>query len=459
MIGERRAAEVPAWLSRSAAVSWRLLVVAAAIGVVGFLLVYLRLVVLPVIVALFLSTLLVPPAAWLRARGWPSLAATWAVIGGAVLVIAGASAALAPQIGPELGTLRDRVATGLDDVQRWLREGPLHLSDTQLSGLLDRARQEAQTNSRALTQGVLSGATLAIEVVTGGLLSLVLTFFFVKDGDRMGDWFARHAGGRADEVRAVGRRAFETLGAYLRGQATVGLIDGVLIGIGLAIVGVPLAVPLAFLVFLGAFLPIVGAFLSGLIAALVALVSNGLVAALIIVAITVVVQQLEGHVLAPLVLGRAVKLHPAVILLALTGGGVVGGIIGAALAVPAVAVLTSVGSYLRGRPALGEAPGLKDSPGLGQPSGLASQPGLGHPGNGPDRSALGVAGRAGTPQRQREEHPDHRQHQRQEQDQDQSHAVVQPGNQPVGDRGDDGGGGDGDHPRPDDPPGNPPADR
>src|SRR6266498_1460937 len=299
MVPERRAAEVPGWLSRSAAVSWRLLGVAAAIGVVGFLLVYLRLVVLPVIVALFLSTLLAPPAGWLRARGWPPLAATWAVIGGAVLVIAGATAALAPQIGPEIGTLRDRVATGLDDVQHWLREGPLHISDTQLSGLLDRARQEAQTNSRALTRGVLSGATLAVEVVTGALLSLVLTFFFVKDGDRIGNWIARQAGeGVSEELRAVGR----------------------------------------------------GAFLSGVFAALVALVSNGVVAALIIVAITVAVQQLEGHVLAPVVLGRAVKLHPAVVLLALTGGGVVGGIVGAALAVPAVAVVTSVGSYLRNRP-------------------------------------------------------------------------------------------------------------
>src|SRR6266496_6014941 len=141
MAPERRAAEAPGWLSRSAAVSWRLLVVAAAIGVVGFLLVYLRLVVLPVIVALFLSTLLAPPAGWLRARGWPPLAATWAVIGGAILVIAGASAALAPQIGPQVGTLGDQVAAGLDDVQHWLRTGPLHISDTQLSDLRSEERR------------------------------------------------------------------------------------------------------------------------------------------------------------------------------------------------------------------------------------------------------------------------------------------------------------------------------
>jgi putative heme transporter len=348
---ERSTAQVPPWLARSAAVSWRLLVVAAAVAVVATVLVYLRLVVLPVVVALFLATLLAPPVGWLRAHGWPPLAATWTVIVAALLLAAGIAALLAPQIGGQFGELRDQVSTGLDDVQRWLREGPLHLSDTQLANLLARARQEVQANSAGLTRGVLSGATLAVEVVTGTLLSLVLTFFFVKDGDRIGNWIARQAGSRAGELRAVGRRAFDTLGAYLRGVALVGLVDAVLIGIGLVVVGVPLAVPLAFLVFLGAFFPIVGAFLSGLFAALVALVSKGLVAALIIVAITVVVQQLEGHILQPVVLGRAVKLHPVVILLALTAGGVVGGIPGAALAVPTVAVATSVGSYLRNRPA------------------------------------------------------------------------------------------------------------
>jgi putative heme transporter len=345
------AVEVAPWLARSAAVSWRLLVVAAVVAVVAAVLVYLRLVVLPVIVALFLTTLLAPPVRWLRQRGWPPLAATWTVIAGAVVLIAGLGALLAPYIGPQFGDLGRQAGKGLDDVQRWLREGPLHLSETQLSDLLSRARREVQANSAGLTRGVLSGATVALEVVTGALLSIVLTFFFVKDGERIGNWIARQFGARGEELRAVGRRAFDTLGAYLRGVTIVGLVDGVLIGIGLAVVGVPLAVPLAFLVFLGAFFPIVGAFVSGVFAALVALVSKGPAAALVIVAITVAVQQLEGHVLAPVVLGRAVKLHPVVILLALTGGGVVGGITGAALAVPAVAVATSVGSYLRNRPA------------------------------------------------------------------------------------------------------------
>lgn len=358
---------VPPWLARSAAVSWRLLVVAAVVAVVGFILVYLRLVVLPVVVALFLSTLLAPPVGWLRARGWPPLAATWTVIAAAVLLAAGLGALLAPQIGPQVGTLRTQIGQGLDDVQRWLREGPLHFSENQLSDLITRARREVQANSAGLTRGVLSGAARALEVVTGALLSLVLTFFFVKDGDRIGNWIARQAGSRSEEVRAVGRRAFETLGAYLRGVALVGLVDAVLIGIGLAVVRVPLAVPLAFLVFLGAFFPIVGAFVSGVFAALVALVTQGPVAALVIVGITVAVQQIEGHVLAPVVLGRAVRLHPVVILLALTAGGVLGGIAGAALAVPAVAVATSVGSYLRNRPATPVAPPAVPGPAAASP--------------------------------------------------------------------------------------------
>jgi predicted PurR-regulated permease PerM len=430
-VNQQQATGVPSWLSRSAALSWRLLVVAAAVAVVGFLLVYLRLIVLPVIVALFLTTLLAPPANWLRDRGWPPLAATWGVILAALVLIAGAIALLAPQIGPQFGTLRGQVGTGLDDVQRWLREGPLHFSDAQLSMLLERARQEAQSNTTALTRGVLTGATVAAEVVTGALLSIVLTFFFVKDGHRIGDWFARHAGPHAGELREMGRRAFDTLGAYLRGVATVGLIDGLFIGIGLAVVSVPLAVPLAFLVFLGAFFPIVGAFLTGLIAALVALVSKGLVAALIIVAITVAVQQLEGHVLAPVVLGRAVKLHPAVILLALAGGGVVGGIAGAALAVPTVAVVGSVGTYLRDRPGGGAGDGAGGSA-LGADRGPLAAP-AGHQHDRP--------GQAGA-------------------EQDQQHGLVADArDQPVGDRGDDRGGGDGDDPRPHDPTGDPPADR
>jgi putative heme transporter len=197
--------------------------------------------------------------------------------------------------------------------------------------------------------------TLVGEVITGLILCLFLTFFFVKDSERFTRWILDFAGReRAPHLRELGRRSATAVSGYLRGQATVGAVDAVFIGIGLAIVGVPLVVPLAFLTFVAAFLPLVGAVVAGTLAALVALVTKGLTAALIVVGITLLVQQLEGHLLAPLLLGRAVALHPVVIILALAAGSILGGIIGAFLAVPIAAVVTAVGTYLRGDQPIGE---------------------------------------------------------------------------------------------------------
>jgi predicted PurR-regulated permease PerM len=197
--------------------------------------------------------------------------------------------------------------------------------------------------------------TVVGEVITGLVLSLFLTFFFVKDSERFTRWILDFAGReRAPHLREIGHRSATAVSGYLRGQATVGLVDGVFIGIGLAIVGVPFVVPLAFLTFVAAFLPLVGAVVAGALAALVALVTKGFTAALIVVGIALLVQQLEGHLLAPLLLGRAVSLHPVVIILALAAGSILGGIIGAFLAVPIAAVVTAVGTYLRGDEPIGE---------------------------------------------------------------------------------------------------------
>jgi predicted PurR-regulated permease PerM len=193
------------------------------------------------------------------------------------------------------------------------------------------------------------------EVITGLILTLFLTFFFVKDSERFTRWILDFAGRhREGHLREVGIRAATAVSGYLRGQASVGLVDAVFIGIGLAIVGVPLVIPLSFLTFVAAFLPLVGAFVAGALAALVALVTKGVTAAMIVIGITVLVQQLEGHLLAPLLLGRAVALHPVVIILALAAGSILGGIIGAFLAVPIAAVVTAVGTYLRGDEPIGE---------------------------------------------------------------------------------------------------------
>jgi predicted PurR-regulated permease PerM len=351
--------EVPPALQRLAAWSWRLLVVLTAAGLVLYLLILLKVIVVPVIVALFLATLLVPVVRWLEDRGWSHLVAVLAVFLGAVALLAGIIAGFIPLIGNELETLRQRADEGVREVQEFIASRPFGLSEEDINRYLDEARRRFTENSSGLTRGAVQGVTLVTELVTGLILCLFLTFFFVKDSERFTRWMLDFAGGRSQHLREVGRRSAVAVSSYLRGQATVGLVDAVFIGIGLAIVGVPLVIPLSFLTFVAAFLPLVGAFIAGAVAALVALVTNGFTAALIVVGITVLVQQLEGHLLAPLLLGRAVALHPVVIILALAAGSILGGIIGAFLAVPIAAVVTTVGTYLRaemmGQPAAGSA--------------------------------------------------------------------------------------------------------
>jgi predicted PurR-regulated permease PerM len=349
--GSPARAEVPPVLRRLAAWSWRLLVILTAAGLVLYLLILLKVIVVPVIVALFLATLLVPLVGWLEARGWSHLPAVLAVFVGAVLLLVAIVAGFIPLIGNELGALRERTDQGIQEVQEFIASRPFGLSEADLSRYLDQARQRFTENSTGLTRGAVEGATLIGELITGLILCLFLTFFFVKDSERFTRWILDFVGEpRSGHLREIGRRSAVAVSGYLRGQATVGLVDAVFIGIGLAIVGVPLVIPLAFLTFVAAFLPLVGAFVAGALAALVALVTKGFTAALIVVGITVLVQQLEGHLLAPLLLGRAVSLHPVVIILALAAGAILGGIIGAFLAVPIAAVVTAVGTYLRGEP-------------------------------------------------------------------------------------------------------------
>jgi putative heme transporter len=347
--------DVPPGLRRLAAWSWRLLVVLTAAGGVLYLLIQLKVIVVPVIVALFLATLLVPLVRWLERRGWRHIWAVLAVFAGAVLLIAAIVAGFIPLIGNELGTLRQRADEGVGEVQSYIASRPFGLSEADLNRYLDQARERFTENSSGLTRGAVEGVTLIGELLTGLILCLFLTFFFVKDSERFTRWILDFAGRhREAHLREIGIRSATAVSGYLRGQATVGLVDGVFIGIGLAVLGVPLVVPLAFLTFVAAFLPLVGAFVAGALAALVALVTEGVTTALLVVGLTVLVQQLEGHLLAPLLLGRAVALHPVVIILALAAGAILGGIIGAFLAVPIAAVVTAVGTYLRGDEPIGE---------------------------------------------------------------------------------------------------------
>jgi predicted PurR-regulated permease PerM len=328
--------------------SVRFLAVAAAVLVAGFLLLELRLVVVPVLVALFLSTLLFPPAQRLRDRRIPRVVSTWTVlltVGGALAVL---GTLLAPAVANQLDEMGASLQQAVDEIEGWLTDGPLGLSRDQLDRYLDSALEEARSRSGDITSGIVSGALLAIEVLAGALLALVLTFFFVKDGDRMAAWVLGHVDEhRRPLARALGCRAWSTLGAYVRGSAIVGLADAAGIGIGLLVIGVPLVVPLMLLTFVGAFFPIVGATVAGVVAALVALVNGGLGDALLVGAVVLAVQQLESNFLQPVVMGRALRLHPVVILVSLTAGAIVAGLLGAFLAVPLTAVGVAVANEYR----------------------------------------------------------------------------------------------------------------
>jgi predicted PurR-regulated permease PerM len=347
---EGRHDRTPRALRDAAAIAWRALVVAAAVAAALYLLATLRLIFLPVVVALLLSTMLAPPAGWLRHRGWPATAATLAVFVGSLLVVAGSVTLLAPSVAGELEDLNLNLRDGLDQVEEWGTDW-VGISESRVEGAVEQAEEAVAGSEGLIAQGALSGALVALEIVAGLLLAIVLAFFFVRDGAQLWRWtvglFAPQARRDVDEI---GRRGWETLRGYIRGTAIVALVDAVAIGLVLLVVGVPLVLPLALLVFIGAFVPLVGGFVAGSAAALVALATEGLTAALIVGIAAIVIQQLEGDLLQPVVVGRAVKLHPVAVLLAVTAGAIVWGVPGAFLGVPAAAVANQAGSYLRSRP-------------------------------------------------------------------------------------------------------------
>jgi putative heme transporter len=342
-------ASQPVTLGRLARASLQILLVAAAVAALGYVLIRLRLVVLPVVIALLVATVLFPSKEWLRKRGAPPALAAFVVMVAGIAVLTAIVAVLAPPVASDLGELGETARAGIEEVGTSLAEGPLGITDADVNQALDDLVTTVRENSGSITRGVLSGAVLVGELLAGLLLMLVFLFFVLKDGERMWSWVVDlfPQGGTRVDVRALGERAWGTLTGYIRGIAVVATVDSVLIGAGLAILGVPLVLPLAVLTFFAAFFPLVGAFTAGLIAALVALVSKGVVVALVVVAIITLVQQIEGDVIYPVVVGRAIRLHPVAILLAITAGAVVAGILGALLAPPLTAVAWTVVSYLR----------------------------------------------------------------------------------------------------------------
>ena len=331
----------PVWLKNAAAFSWRYLLILAAIYITFRGVAVVKVVVLPIILGLFAASVLSPPVQRLKGRGWSPALATWATILGLVPAIAVFGLFLVPSFADGIEPLGEALDESVQSATDWLSDGPLGLSETDIEGYIDDALTQVQDNAGAITTGVLGGATVAFEIVTGLVLTLLVTFFYLKDGDRAYQGLLERVA-NPERARRGLEAAWRTLSGYVRGLAVVGLVDAVFIGIGLAIVGTPLVLPLMSLVFIGGFFPIIGAFISGLLAVAVSFVSGGLTDALIILAVVVGVQQFEGNVLHPIVFKKALSLHPLLILLAIGVGGVAFGIVGAFLAVPLTGMAIAV---------------------------------------------------------------------------------------------------------------------
>jgi putative heme transporter len=346
---------IPGWLDTCAALAWRVLVVVAALFLAVLVLGRLDVVVVPVIGALWISAVLVPPARWLHRHGWPSLAATWAVFLVGLALIVGLGWWLVPLVGAQLGPLGRTLAESVDSFRHWLAQGPLHLSQAQIDRYTSEVRDRltgAGTGGAIAGGRLLQGAASGIRLIVHGLATVVLTvvvsFFFVKDGHVMSDWFLEQfQPSTAARLRSIGSRMWTTLSGYVRGTAINGLVNAILMSVGLLLLGVPLIPAIAVLTFAGGFFPIIGAFASGAVAALVALAAKSLGTAGLVVVLTVAIHHVEGYLVGPIVLGRAVRLHTLVVLLALTAGGTVAGVLGAFIAVPLTAVTVAVIDELR----------------------------------------------------------------------------------------------------------------
>jgi predicted PurR-regulated permease PerM len=317
-----------------------LLILAVAVVSV-YALMQVKLLVIPVLIALILAAAIGPFVNMLRRRGIPGGLATAIAFIGLLLLLGGVSTVIYISVRNQWGDLAQQTSSGLDELENFLRTGPVPIEQEQL----DQAREgiiQFATSSQ-VRSGAITGLSLVTEFITGTILMVVILFFFLKDGAKIWNFFLRpFKGEREAKLRRVGSRTLEVLGGYVRGTAIVALVDAVAIGAALFILRVPLAFPLAIIVFMTAFIPLVGATVAGILAALVALVANGPVVALIVVAVVVAVNQLEGDLLQPVVMGKSLQLHALVILMALTAGTILAGIVGAVLAVPLAAVAWAI---------------------------------------------------------------------------------------------------------------------
>lgn len=337
-------ARTPVWenaLGRASIRSAQVLLVLGFVLVLIYAAIQVRLLVIPLLIATLIAAAASPVVDWFTKRRIPRFLSVWLTLLIGLVVIGGTGWWIGSAVRDQWNDLVTSATEGVAELREFLTSGPLPITEEDIAGAEGWVRDFAA--GPEVQQGAIAGATVVVELITGLFLGLVLLYFLLKDGRHIWDFLRDQLPQRYQERSDdAARRSAAVLGGYVRGTAVIALVDAVVIGAALAVIGVPLALPLAVVVFFGAFVPLVGATVAGALAALVALVSDGYVTALIVVAVVIAVNQLEGDVLAPIVLGQALSLHPLAILLALTAGTIIAGIIGALLAVPFAAVTWTV---------------------------------------------------------------------------------------------------------------------
>ncbi len=354
-----RAQVVLAGLRSSSIVGLQIILVVAALWIVLWLLGKLWVVLLPVLFGIIVCTVLWPPVRWMRNRGVPAAAASLVMMLVGIGVLAGVVAVIVPSIVRQAPELAARATDGVRRLQDWIQGPPLNVRDEQLNNVVNAITDKLQSSASTIAAGVFSGVGTATSMVVTLFTALILVFFFLKDGPKFVPWLDRTLGKPSGtHVGEVLLRMWNGLGGFIRTQAIVSFVDAALIGAGLFILQIPLAGVLVVITFLGGFIPIVGAFVAGALAVLIALVSNGLTSALIVLGIILAVQQLEGNVLQPWLQAKSMDLHAVIVLLSVTLGGTMFGITGAFLAVPAAASLAVVLRYVNEQIAIraGETP-------------------------------------------------------------------------------------------------------
>jgi len=341
-------AAVPWGVRVAAEAGWRLLVLAGTLWVLMRVISAVQLVVLAFVAALLITALLQPTVARLRRYGVPHGLATalTAILGFVVMGLVGWFVVW--QVMENIDDLSSQIQDGIDELQRWLLKSPFHVTEDQIKDIAKSLREAVGANTEEITSAGLEGVTVIVEALTGILLTMFSTLFLLYDGKRIWEWTLKLVPAAARPgVAGAGPRAWRTLTAYVRGTVIVALIDAIFIGLGIFFLDVPMAVPLAVFIFLFAFIPLIGAVVSGALAVVVALVTQGVFTAVMTLLVVLAVQQIEGHILQPFILGRAVRVHPLAVVLSVAAGGLVAGIGGAVVAVPLVAVTNTVVGYLR----------------------------------------------------------------------------------------------------------------